>query len=457
MPDTLRLAGALLAPHSHQESDLLDGDLYARLAASETVAGLWGFPAAGIRIGQEALSSPVDGVLAVDGDLAVGGSISLDGTVDGVDVSDHAALHERGGSQEVRAARLHSGADADKPASGNTEGDVWWAADTDKLYVWNGAAWKEIGAAGGGGSVAVEEADVQVVAAASVLDFGAGFDVTEGPSGEANIALDLTEAVWTFAQGGFRFRDGSGPLLYAGASGDDLFLTGDLDVSGHVAIGSGAAIQAAETVRVFDALATSGATQSRGLYLNVTNSGAGSGWFVGGYVWAEHTGASGRGTTGLFGQARSSAAAAGSIVEGLNFAATASAGAYGLVYMAGIKVSLQTQVQSGTIADAYGLWIVGSYGASLAITTLRGIYLPNSLCPAGVANAYGLHIEDMVGSSFVRLLEMGPSTPYLRLVGGAAPGANQTNLYLNENGTLRRVQWKAGNTLGAGDKVLVLV
>jgi hypothetical protein len=126
MPDTLRLAGALLAPHCHQESDLLDGDLYARLAASETVAGLWGFPAAGIKIGQEALSSPAAGVLAVEGDLAVGGSISLDGTVDGRDVSTdgtkldgieagadvtadhdpkaHAASHKNGGGDEVATA-----------------------------------------------------------------------------------------------------------------------------------------------------------------------------------------------------------------------------------------------------------------------------------------------------------------------------------------------------------------
>ena len=51
------------------------------------------------------------------------------------------------------------------------------------------------GGGGGGGSttLVVQEGDVTVVAAADTLDFGAGFDVTESPSGEANITLDLAE------------------------------------------------------------------------------------------------------------------------------------------------------------------------------------------------------------------------------------------------------------------------
>lgn len=45
----------------------------------------------------------------------------------------------------------------------------------------------------GGGSLTVQEGDATVSAAVSTLDFGAGFDVTESPAGEANIALDLSE------------------------------------------------------------------------------------------------------------------------------------------------------------------------------------------------------------------------------------------------------------------------
>ena len=46
---------------------------------------------------------------------------------------------------------------------------------------------------GGGGSLVVQEADVNVVSSAGTIDFGAGFDVSASPSGEANIVLDYTE------------------------------------------------------------------------------------------------------------------------------------------------------------------------------------------------------------------------------------------------------------------------
>jgi hypothetical protein len=42
--------------------------------------------------------------------------------------------------------------DAEKPATNNKEGDHVWAKDTNKLYYWDGAAWMNIGAGGGGGA-----------------------------------------------------------------------------------------------------------------------------------------------------------------------------------------------------------------------------------------------------------------------------------------------------------------
>ena len=304
--------------------------------------------------------------------------------------------------------------------------------------------------------VAIRESDGEVMAAASVLDFGAGLDVTEGPSGEANIALDLTEAIWTFAQGGFRFRDGAGPLLSTGASGDDLFLVGDLDVSGHLAVGSLAGIQANEGLRIQETFASGGSFQARGLFVTVDNTGAGVGPFVGGGFFAEHKGASSRTAIGLFGQATTSATADGSSVEGLNFAASAHAGACRVAEVAGVKVAVQSYGQTGEVVACYGLKVVG-YWSGAKPTTAEALYIGPDFAPSGVGTAYGLHCADLQGSVAVRLLEIGPATPYLRLVGGTAPAANQTNLYLYEGSTpaLRQVQWKAGNALGAGDRVLV--
>lgn len=45
----------------------------------------------------------------------------------------------------------------------------------------------------GSATITVQEGDATVSASVSTLDFGAGFDVTESPAGEANVALDLTE------------------------------------------------------------------------------------------------------------------------------------------------------------------------------------------------------------------------------------------------------------------------
>lgn len=46
--------------------------------------------------------------------------------------------------------RLRTGTDAGKPGGGNTEGDVWWATDTNKLYVWDAAAWAQVHPSSGG-------------------------------------------------------------------------------------------------------------------------------------------------------------------------------------------------------------------------------------------------------------------------------------------------------------------
>jgi len=286
--------------------------------------------------------------------------------------------------------------------------------------------------------LSVHESGTQVVAAVSVFDFGLGFDVTEGPVGEANIALDLTEAVWTFAQGGFRFRDGSGPLLYSGASGDDLFLTGDLDVSGVAAIGSLASIDAAGRQALRIKHYTGDVTPmlpGAGVTAQPTCNTTTTGYAYGVYGGIEFTG------TAL------------TYIAGLMFSAIQN-GAGTLSWLHGIVIGLVSYSGKGPIIGSKGVEVTPDYQGNKP-TTLWGVHIKGH---AGMSTVYGIRVEDFTGTA-IRLLEIGPATPYLRLVGGAAPGANQTNLYLYEGSTpaLRQVQWKAGNTLGAGDKVLVLV
>jgi len=220
-------------------------------------------------------------------------------------------------------------------------------------------------------------------------------------------------------------------------------------------MGSLAAIQAGEILRLYDSLS---AATVRGLFVYVTKTGAGL-ILHGGYFLAIYAGTSGGSVSGLFGEGRTSATADDSSAEGLNFAATANAGACRVAAVTAVSVAVQCASQSGVVTAAYGVRLTGNWASGSKPVTAKGIYIETSFAPSGVVNAYGLHIEDMAGSTLVRLLEIGPATPYLRLVGGATPGANQTNLYLAEGvtPTLRRVQWKLKSALVDADMVMVLV
>jgi len=91
-------------------------------------------------------------------------------------------------------------------------------------------------------------------------------------------------------------------------------------------------------------------------------------------------------------------------------------------------------------------------------TTVHGLWVKDQ-GNAAITTLYGLKIDDQTLATNRYLIEAGPATPYLRLLGGANPAANQTNLFLAEGvtPTLRRVQWKLYSSLVAGDRVMVLV
>jgi len=150
----------------------------------------------------------------------------------------------------------------------------------------------------------------------------------------------------------------------------------------------------------------------------------------------------------------------------------ATASLYGLQFTAGGG-------GAGTLQSLYGCWTrlgLFSYSGASA-PNLWSFYARQPIVMASTypANATGMEIENMGGYNAAYnaigikiadqtqvtgnkyLIEAGPATPYLRLVGGGPPGAGLTNLHLNEGGTLRRVQCKDFSTLVAGDRVMVLV
>lgn len=108
------------------------------------------------------------------------------------------------------------------------------------------------GPAGSGSTIIVQEGDSTVLSAVDTLDFGAGFDVTESPAGEANIALDLTEysgGALPVAGGGTGATTASGArtALELGTSAvKDVAATGDAS-STQVVLGNDTRLSDART------------------------------------------------------------------------------------------------------------------------------------------------------------------------------------------------------------------
>lgn len=116
----------------------------------------------------------------------------------------------------------------------------------------------------------------------------------------------------------------------------------------------------------------------------------------------------------------------------------------------------------GTMRGLFLQLLITPVGATINVTNAKMIHMvpPSS---ATVTDFWGIHLEDETAATGINyLLEIGdrivgPVTPYLRLLGGGNPAANQTNLYLKEAANLRHVQWKDGAAIGAGDRVMILV
>lgn len=69
------------------------------------------------------------------------------------------------------------------------------------------------------GALTVKEGGTTVSSAVTALDFGAGFDITESTSGEANVSLDMSEAPYDNSTSGLSATDVQAAIDELAASG----------------------------------------------------------------------------------------------------------------------------------------------------------------------------------------------------------------------------------------------
>ena len=154
--------------------------------------------------------------------------------------------------------------------------------------------------------------------------------------------------------------------------------------------------------------------------------------------------------TGIFGspQVAVPSASAGGNITGLRFTVNMIGGGGGAIinYARAVEAAINTMSLTATIQQAILAYLASPllwFGAP-SVSTWKGLYA-GPVNSNRVVDAYGAHIEDITSNTgFTRLLEVGPSTPYLRLVGGGDPPTDKSNLYLKFGGTLYRVI-KSGN------------
>ena len=229
-----------------------------------------------------------------------------------------------------------------------------------------------------------------------------------------------------------RGSDGVARLGLAAAS-PHIALTGDLQLSGHLGLGVGAVLP----------------YRALNLSRQLTSTPAAQGASITVYG---HAAAGAQATAGVAGAAVAKGTPTLAFIWGLNYSAQHDTPSPTLSL-----VGLEAAV-SGGAAGAGAMtsaWAVRLSAASWAYGrpgTVYGLDIAEQ-GHASVTTAYGIRCSDQSGVT-VRLLELGPATPYLRVAGGGAPPANASHLHLNMGGTLKNVTEYSIDTAGAGFRAL---
>lgn len=257
-----------------------------------------------------------------------------------------------------------------------------------------------IPAGGAGGGAPVDAQYVVLVGDATltqerILTGGSGIGVTDGGANNpVTLALSTLTADWNpgaafkISNFGFdmeldsiRFGNAAGPLLDGGAAGDDLALTGELDISGHAAIGANAAILGGRVLSVMET-ADLGAGTTYGIYVDVRQTRSSSSAMI----------------TGIGGYALHQATGTGNtnVAFGLDFSCIANS-SRNVNTVTGCQVDARSFAgQTGTLGDAYCFRIGAQANrwAGALPGEFWGFKIPDlTVDGSGAIDVYGIQID----------------------------------------------------------------
>lgn len=226
---------------------------------------------------------------------------------------------------------------------------------------------------------------------------------------------------------GLRFGHAGGPLLQGAGSGDNLDLIGDLNISGSIGLPSVSGFYA-----IYINKAKSTGTVFSGVASFVTSEGS------------PHV-------MGVYGSATYAGSYSNRCAKGLSFQA-ASLTTANMGYLYGLEMGVNI-LSSGDVGTVCGGVISKSFPGTGRPTTSKGLYI-GDFGASGIATAIGLHIYDQTDAANNYLIEAGPSTPHLRLLGDGDPAANESHLFLKLGSTLKQITEGASDSGGTGYRVL---
>lgn len=139
---------------------------------------------------------------------------------------------------------------------------------------------------------------------------------------------------------------------------------------------------------------------------------------------------------GIYGGASYTGSPASKVARGLQFEASSNTTSV-MTEVSGMLLTASL-LSSGNVTGLWGATLQRLYSGSGRPTTAYGLQI-GDFGAAGVGAAYGLRIYNQVDATINRCLEVGPSTPYFRVEGGAAPAGVDSCCIINFGGALYRL------------------